>query len=137
MPFVDYALLCNAAQVDVATGLVSILGGGLDRVGAPQLPVNILVTVVARIVWSEQDLGSEYPFRVRVHHEDDEELARVDGTQTPTRTDGMDQDFPVASLIVLTLPLQFRRAGRYYVEIRVNDELLKESPLVVLVGDGR
>ncbi len=129
MPSLDFALLCNAAMEH--NGLVSILGGGFDRVSAPQWPINIPVTVASRVVWEEGELGVPHIVRVQVTHSDGEQLARVEGTTIPQREPGMDPGRPIGSMLVLVLPLQFRREGDYAVSIALDAHPLKELPLVV------
>jgi hypothetical protein len=133
MAYVDYALICNAARVD-SDGLVSILGAGVDRLISSQLPSNVVLTFVARIVWGEEDLGARHEVQIRVRHEDDEELARFDAAPQPAREPGMADDLPVATVLALPVPLQIRRVGKYYFQLRIAGEVRAEPPLVVVIG---
>ena len=133
MAYADYALICNAARVD-SDGLVSILGAGIDRLAGPGLPLNVVLTFVARIVWGEEELGSRHEVQIRVRYEDDEELARFDAFAEPQRDPQMVEGLPVATVLALPVPLQFRRFGKYYFQLRVNDEVKTEPPLVVVAS---
>lgn len=128
MATLGFALLCNSALEH--GGLVSVLGGGLDFVSGPQLPMQMVLTLVTRIVWDEEELGHPQVLRVLVEHaEDGEQLARIDGSAVPARGPGSAPDLPVGNTLVQALPLDIRRAGRYRVSITINGEALVELPL--------
>lgn len=129
MASVDFAILCSSAIEH--GGLVSILGGGLDRVSGPQLPMQLVVTLVTRIIWDEAELGHPQILKLLVEHGDDgEQLAKIDGSAVPNRVPGSASDLPVGNVLIQPLPLDIRRAGRYRVIVAINGEPLATLPLI-------
>ena len=129
MASVDFAMLCSSALQH--GGLVSILGGGLDRVSGPQLPMQLVVTLVTRLMWDESELGHPQILRLMVEHgQDGEQLAKIDGSAVPTRAPDAATDLPVGNVLIQPLPLDIRRAGRYRVTIAINGEPLAVLPLI-------
>ncbi len=129
MASTGFALLCSSALEH--DGLVSILGGGLDRVTAPQLPIQVIVTLVARVVWTDEELGQPHVVRFSVEHADGEQLVQVDGSALPTQVPGTRSDIPVGQLLIQPLPLEIQRAGHYKVTISLDGQHLAELPLLV------
>lgn len=129
MASVDFAILCSSALEH--GGLVSILGGGLDRISGPQLPMQLVVTLATRIIWEDGELGRPQVLRLLVEHGDDgEQLARIEGSAVPNRRPDAPRDLPVGSVLIQPLPLDIRRAGRYRVVVAINGEPLAVLPLI-------
>jgi len=129
MASVEFSILCSSALEH--GGLVSILGGGLDRVSGPQLPMQLVVTLVTRIIWDERELGHPQILRLLVEHaEDGEQLARIDASAVPGRAVDAPTDLPVGNVLIQPLPLDIRRAGRYRVVVAINGEPLAVLPLI-------
>jgi hypothetical protein len=126
MPTPDYALLCHAALVQ--DNLLSMLGAGIDRVDAPQLPMNVAFTFVGRVVWAEEELGAPHVLRVKVRHDDGEQLADMQIPVQPVRATGM-HDGSIATQVCMPIPLLVRRAGRYVYELWVDGDLVRELEL--------
>src|SRR4051812_9528254 len=103
----EFALLCSSALEH--GGLVSILGGGLNRVKAPQLPIQLVVTVVAQVYWADDELGRPAVLRILVEHADGEQLAKLDGHAIPARAPDAPAGFPAGMMLVQPLPLDIRR----------------------------
>jgi hypothetical protein len=130
MPSLQTAFLCNAASPD-ANGLVSVLGGFVDKVSALQLPVRSQIWLVARVVLDEADRKSQHVVVIQVDHTDGtEQVLRVEGTQPPQMGD-FDPDLPVGALVILPMALEFRRVGLYNVSLIVDGDRLWECPLKV------
>lgn len=117
-------MLCNAASVD-QSGLVSILGGFIDRLAGPQLPVRGQLWLVARFDWEEADFDSQHTVTVRIERLDDgEQIARVDGTSVAERPPpgAIDPDMPIGWNIVIPVAVEFRRTGLHRVSLSVDAE---------------
>lgn len=124
-----FAVLCHSALEH--GGLVSILGGGLNRISGPQLPMQLVVTLVTAVVWSEDELSRPHVLRILVQHaEDGEQLARIEGSAVPMRSSTAPDDLPVELLLIQALPLDIRRAGRYLVTVAIDGENLAALPLI-------
>lgn len=124
---VESAMLANAAQLD-ATGLVSVLGGFIDRIAGPQLPVRQMVTLVARITVDMDETAVPHSVSIIVEHIDGtEQVARIDSALPagePAVLANLDPDLPIAAPIVVPLPLEFRRLGLYAFRLVVDGEEL-------------
>jgi len=128
-------MLCNAAHLDT-TGLVSVLGGWVDSVAGPQLPVRSQLWIAARLTIEPSDVTTPHTLQIVVEHASgDEQVARVDAglpPGTPESIEGIDPEMPIGIPVVVPLPLEFRRTGRYLVRLIVDGERLWESPIKVL-----
>jgi uncharacterized protein YuzE len=132
---VDYALLCHAALVQ-ENGLLSVLGGGVDRVGGVEFPLRFALTLAFRIEWDDAELELPHSLLIRVEHPDGERLAEVQGGLVAQRMPGVGPGMPVGSIAAVPLALDVRRPGLYRVRISVDGDELKALPLSVSrVGD--
>jgi hypothetical protein len=126
------ALLANAASLE-ASGLISILGGFVDAVAAPQLPIRHQIWLVARLIAEPEDMNDPHAFVVTVDHSDGtEQLARVEATtNAQPQMDGIDPDLPIGMPVVMPLFLEFRRLGLYHVRLVLDGETVWEAPFKV------
>lgn len=129
MPSVDLALLCHSATI--SNGLISILDGGLDLVETSVLPFRWMSTFLFRISWDDNELGEAHVIRVVFEHTDGEQLANLDAGAIPERTSSNAPDLLVTTPAILPLPLEFRRAGRYWIRVLVDGDELKRLPFTV------
>jgi hypothetical protein len=127
MASIGFALLCSSALEH--DGLASILGGGLDRVTAPQFPLQTALTLVARIVWADDELARPHLVATQVGHADGTHLVKLDGTVIPARAPGARSEVPVGLLLIQPLLLDIPRPGRYRVSIAIGGEPAAELPL--------
>jgi hypothetical protein len=126
-------MLCNAASVE-QSGLVSMLGAFIDRLGGPQLPVRSQLWVVARFDWEDPDFDSQHTLTIKIERVDDgEQVARIDGSvvaELPA-PGTFDPDMPVGWNVVLPFPAEFRRTGLHRVSLAVDAEPKWETLLKV------
>ena len=82
MPTVRNAMLCNAATAE-SSGLVSMLGASLATVSGVELPIRVMLWLVARIVLDDAELG-EHCIAVSVTGDaDPREIARSEARYLP------------------------------------------------------
>ena len=94
--------------------------------------MRLVTHLVARIEWAEHELDQIHVVRVQVvFHEDEEQLASLEAPAQVARTADMVPDLPVKAVMVVPLPLDIRRSGRYWVRLSVDGEELKALPLSV------
>ncbi|HXN60555.1 MAG TPA: hypothetical protein VN886_08890 [Acidimicrobiales bacterium] len=122
---VQAAFLANAAQGD-PSGLVSSLGGFIDTLFGPQLPVRQQVWLVGRLTVDEEDAIAAHNVVVLVEHQDGtEQVARIDiplPGATVDRVAQFDHEMPIGVPLAVLLPLEFRRLGVYLVRIVVDGD---------------
>lgn len=126
MATLDFALLCNSAFPH--QGTVSILAAGLNGITAPQLPAQIPVSVVGRLIWDSSELGQVQLIRIVVHHVDGEPIGSVNIEASP---EAAPQGMPSIGMFTAAVPLLVRRPGVYQYEIHLNGTNLKTLEIVV------
>jgi hypothetical protein len=126
------ALLANAASLETS-GLISMLGGFVDAVAAPQLPIRHQIWLIARLIAEQDDMSEPHALVVTVDHSDGtEQLARVEATtNAQAQMEGIDPDLPIGMPVVMPLFLEFRRLGLYHVRLVLDGELVWEGPFKV------
>jgi hypothetical protein len=136
MPEVEFALLANAAQV-TSDRLISMLGGGWDTAAVPEeaYPASIVLTVVFRLRFEEDELGKAHAGEIAASSEDGERLTTVTFTVTPQAGEeelplGWKHNVP----LVAPVPVQFPNPGVYAVSIAVGGIPLKTLPLRMKVA---
>lgn len=132
MASIGFALLCSSALEH--DGLVSILGGGIDRVTGPQFPLQTALTLVARVVWSDAELGRSHLVTTRVDHADDTHLVELKVPAIPARLPGARAEVPVGLLLLQPLPIEIPRAGEYRVSIGLDGVVAAELPFWVEIS---
>lgn len=127
MASLDYALLAEYARVDQA-GLVTIVGGGFDRIRAPVTGGIQQVFVAMRIVLDEQE--PDVPFEVKIQSPGDQfEIGVAGATSRAPSVLPSDGKVHFMTAIGLVVPIQV--AGRYVVQIMLAGEIVRYLPFVV------
>jgi hypothetical protein len=125
----DFAFLADSAQV--VNGRLFVLGGALDRLWAPQVPVvHPLMTLAMRFQLSVAELDREHQLEVVLIDGDGKHLSKVGGKLKVGRR--VEQELWKPAMPLLTINLvntKFERFGSYAIEILVNGTSLKSLPL--------
>lgn len=137
-PQLDYALLARSAMTDEG-GTFNALGGQIASVATSQLPVILPLTVVARIFWTTQDIGSEHHLVARMVPESSAEpLEDVWASFTfvppvhgghPGHPNGL-----MPGLAALQMLAVLEQPGRYEVRLHLDGSPLASLPLNVVVS---
>jgi len=135
MASIGFALLCSSALEH--DGLVSILGGGLDRVMGPQFPLPTALTLVARVVWADAELGRSHLVTTQVDHADGAPLLKLDGPVIPARLPGARSEVPVGLLLLQPLLIDVPRAGEYRVSVGVDGAVAADLRFWAEIGQPR
>jgi hypothetical protein len=130
---VEFALLAENATA--AAGLLYVHGGGIRTVRVPQLPWAQSVALAARFTCDEGDIDT--PHGVRVVVRDPAGLVVVATPPlvvTPQAEDGVALE-DIGVLIALRFQtLALHLAGRYELDLLIDDERATTLPLHVIVG---
>ena len=118
MAELEFAILAEYARLEPGSGLLTLAGGGFDRVTAPTLPVVLQVAYAVRVSLGAQDeLGADLVVVVESPHE--EPILRVvghfDKPDNPVIVDGKIGVTTVAPLVML-----LQAAGTYRVRLLVD-----------------
>jgi hypothetical protein len=131
MPVLLGALLCDAARD--YSGKVSILGGFVSILYAPEVPTISPLWFAGRVAYSRDEVADTHVMIVRVRAETSgEQLAEVLATQRP-QDPGRWPDSEVAggANLVFPLPFQIQSYGLYWVDLIVDGDLMLGLPLSV------
>jgi hypothetical protein len=127
MASLDFVLLAEYARVDQA-GLITIVGGGFDRVRVPAQGGMQQVFVAMRIVLDEGE--PDVPFEVKVQSPDNQYEIGVAGTTS--RAPGVQPaDGKVNFIAAIGLAVPIQMAGRHLVQILLAGEVVRHLPFVV------
>lgn len=126
---VGLAVLADSANVS-REGKLNILGI-FDRVMIRQLPGQLPpMHLVLRLEARPSDLGTEHTVQVRLAGPGGQAIFDINGTFTPR---GRNADRTVAVNHIINFgPVPLQHAGPHQVLIRVDDELVREIPLLVV-----
>jgi hypothetical protein len=133
MPEVEFALLANAAQVS-SDQLISMLGGGWDTAAVPEeaFPAGIVLSVLYRISFDEDELGKTHNGEIAVEEGNGERLASVTFSMTPQASEEeLPPDWKHNVSMAVPVPVQFPGPGLYVVSIAVEGVTLKTITLRV------
>ena len=127
MASLDFALLAEYARVDQA-GLITIVGGGFDRVRVPDQGGVQQVFVAMRIVLEEHE--ADVPFEVKAQSPENRYEIGVAGTTHRARgVQPADGKINFIAAVGLAVPIQM--VGRYQVQIVLAGEVVRHLPFVV------
>lgn len=130
---VDYAFLANAAEAN--NGVFHVLGGGIDTVRSPKIPVNYpKLSLVLRVVFEPAELGRKHRLEIQVMDEDGNKISAVGADLTldqknPNLPKGWRQGIMT---IVPFAQLVFPRFSDYAFHIIINNSSLKSIPFRVV-----
>jgi Family of unknown function (DUF6941) len=127
MASLDFVLLAEYARVDQA-GLITIVGGGFDRVRVPAQGGMQQVFVAMRIVLDERE--PDVPFEVKAQSPDNHYQIGVAGT-TRRVPDVQPSDGKINFIAAIGLVVPIQMAGRYLVQIVLAGEVVRSLPFAV------
>lgn len=126
MASLDYALLAEYARIDQA-GLLTVVGGGFDRINASGPTVHQLFVVV-RVLLPEGE--TNVPFDVQVHTPESESAVTIAGLAA--RAPGAEPIDGVTNFTAaLGMGLMLPAAGRYTVQVTLNGKVVRELPFII------
>jgi hypothetical protein len=143
MPKLDWMLLANYAEAPPGSGLIYIMGGGVDTVtvqapieGAPpgiQAGMNAYLCV--RILFHLTETNREHTLEVDIIDEDGSSVAKVQGTMRVDRAVGLPTSWDQGTNVVLPLiGLGLPKFGIYTIAASVDGMFLGDRPFRVLKG---
>jgi len=125
---VAYAFLAGSAEA--VDGKLYVMGGDLDTVFAPRLPIPFVCAVVFKLLVSEAERGRPHPFKLEFSSAAGISIAKMEGRieeiSAPKR--------PVAeagALMVIPVMTVFPEAGEYTMRGVVDDEEMFRLTLYV------
>jgi hypothetical protein len=135
MPTVRTGFLCNYASQESA-GLVSAIGAFVDSVYSQAPPIRALLFVVARVEYSEDELGVPMDLSLALRREsDDEMLIEATGIISADREFGTDPNVIPTSTLILPLAVEFTAPGRHVVRITIGERTVWEAPITAVLLD--
>jgi hypothetical protein len=119
----DFAILCDTGHV--RDGLAYVIGGGIDRFYADELPIPLQASVVARVLVDPEDVGPDHELRVRlVQEEGDRTVSTIQGT-FPIPPPGKDMWQPGFATALRLDGIQLPAYGFYVLHLEVDEVQLK------------
>lgn len=128
MAELDFALLAEFARVDPA-GLLTVVGGGFDRVNAsgPGLVQQVFVAFRTRLDEGERTVS--FKIRVVSPGEDQAEVAVSGVTAANPPAEPLPEHLGVVNVVGLGIPINAE--GRYVVQVSIGGSLARELSFVV------
>ena len=134
MPDLDYALLADYVRTE--GGLAHIIGAGIDRIWAPQVPTGQNVALLARFRFARAECGRPHRLEVIFQDADGERLAQMDAVVEPEWPEGTPLGWGTPGLLGLNIGVPLPVYGTYSFEVMLNDSLMKSIPLAVSPPEG-
>jgi hypothetical protein len=130
MAALDFAMLAEYARIDSA-GLITIVGGGFDRVRVEGDHGVQQMAVAMRILLSADE--DRLPFEVKVQAPEQEYEIVVGGsTERSANAKPVDGHYSFVAAVGITVPLA--TAGEYVVEIILAGDTVRRLPFVVTMA---
>jgi hypothetical protein len=129
MAEVEFAFLAEAAVADQEKGTFSVLSAPVDATLTNRVPHAARRTLVARVRWSDDELGRPIPGVIRLRrHGSENPPSEIAFTIEVTRSPRHDSEInpKPATNIIVDVPLLFTTYGLYSIELIVEEELLSE-----------
>lgn len=125
------ALLCDSANI--RENLLSVLGGGITRIGRPDFPASINCDLALAFYASPRTSArDDHSIRVSLLSPDGEELYSFEAGFELDTTLAIDDDETVTVPLVIPLGVMgVPNPGNYQVEVRADGELLTSVPFRV------
>lgn len=128
MPKLDFAFLADAADAEPGRKFY-VLGGGIDSIAAPALPVvHPLVALVLRLLVHPAEADRDHHLEIRMMDSDGAGLANLEGHFSATGQTQSGREIPL-NLVVNLVNTRFERQGDYSIEILINNQHMKSLPL--------
>ncbi len=129
----DYALLCDAAQV--SQGKTFILGGGVTILWRQQFPAQLGISLALQLTYHRTEAETDHELRFQVIDADGNPVLPEMGADLHVGgpVAGVPASVPLAAPIALQFPPlpALQRPGAYSVEILLDGRHLKSLPFSV------
>jgi hypothetical protein len=131
VPILQGALLCDSARD--YNGLVSVLGGFVSIVQAPQLPMAAPIWFAGRVGLTNEELRQEHRIEVTAESDSGEVLAHIEWRLLgPTGAPVPHPDLTTGFNVVTPMPFPVKEVGMYWIGMKVDEEPLVRLPLKVV-----
>jgi hypothetical protein len=127
MPELDYAFMCDYVRSE--GGLVHVLGGGIDTLYLPQVPVVANLGLVVRITFTRTECGRPHRIEAILADTDGERLAHLQSTPTLAWTDDLPTGWRRGAFLALNFGVPVPSYGVYSLDILINDNHEKSIDL--------
>jgi hypothetical protein len=126
---IDFALLSDVAEV--VNGKIYLLGGAIDTIWSPQLPVvHNRMSLVIRFMMTPGELDRQHKVEINLITEDGKRLQTVGGDIQVGRNPSLPKGWRQSFVSVLNFNgLKFDNFGDHAFEIMVNGSSMKSVPL--------
>lgn len=129
MPSLNYAVLCDYARIDPASGVCHIIAAGIDTVVGDTEPFGRQIGVAILLEFTRGECGRPHKFELLVQDEDGRQLVRDTSTVTPECRDDLPPGWKAQAGAALNFSVVFPSFGNYSVELLVNDSSFKSMRL--------
>lgn len=127
----DYLVLADYVRTD--SGVLHIMGAGIDTVTAPSVPTAHAVGIAARITFdTAEEPGTAHKLTI-TFQDDDQVLAIAHGTfLTPHRDEAAPVHWKAKVNVALRATLPLPRYGDYSLDVALDDQPVKSIDLRVV-----
>ncbi|HEX8345873.1 MAG TPA: hypothetical protein VF657_14210 [Actinoplanes sp.] len=132
----DYMLLCDHVRPE--GGMVHLLGGGIERVGLPQVPAVVPLGVAARVTFDDAEVkAAVHSADLSIIGPDDGTVLEVRGVVAIQPPANMPDGWATSSGVVANVLVPVQAFGVHAVHLTVDEQPLKIVRFVVhRIGEG-
>jgi hypothetical protein len=136
---VDWAIICNAAE-GPPSGLVYILGAGVDTLVRPQYPSHFMCSLVVRLLAARAEADRPHTLELQCNDEDGRSIL-PEPIVLPVGPLAIPDDLPVGwsvsvNLVANLQSLPLPSAGRYSFEMLLDGEHKRSLPFRAVYQPG-
>jgi hypothetical protein len=133
---VEWLILADSAQV--MGNKLYVLGGGWDRLTLNRpLPVNHQMAVAAAFQVDWNETNERHQFEIEIVAGDGATLGNVKGAFEVGRPPGIPPGHRQRTQIAVNLTLPLKEYGTYEIVAKLDGEIRRRSPFLVMPGPGQ
>jgi hypothetical protein len=123
----DYALLCDYVRAE--SGVAHVIAAGIDSIYRSEVPAVANLGLLARVTFTDDDIGQDHQFEVRLVDPEGQQVARVTGTPPLAPMPGLPEGWPYGGIFAINFGVTLPRHGPYQLHILLDGAPAKTTNL--------
>jgi hypothetical protein len=119
----DYALLCDYVRAE--TGLAHVIAAGIDTVYRPEVPSVANLGLLARVTFTDDDIGHDHQLEIRLVDHQGQQVARITGAPPLEPVQGLPEGWAYGGIVAINFGVPLPTYGPYALTLTLDGTPVK------------
>jgi hypothetical protein len=109
-----------------------VIAAGIDTIHRPEVPSVANFGLLARITFTDEDVGLPHQVEVHLHDQGGEQVAQISGSQQLREVEGLPEAWPYGAILAINFGVPLPSYGTYTLTILLDGDPAKTINLRVI-----